>query len=158
MRHTISILVENEFGVLSRVSGLFSGRGFNIESLSVAETLDPSVSRMTIVTSGNDQIIEQILKQLNKLVSVIKVVDLTGVDTVDRELVLVKINVESETKAEVLRLVDIFPAKIVGVAPRRYTVEMTGAEGKVTAFVQRLRPIGIKEIVRTGRVAIARGM
>src|SRR3990172_4368041 len=118
MRHTISILVENEFGVLSRVSGLFSGRGFNIESLSVAETLDPSVSRMTIVTSGNDQI----LKQLNKLVSVIKVVDLTGVDTVDRELVLVKINVESETKAEVLRLVDIFRAKIVDVAPRCSTI------------------------------------
>ncbi len=158
MRHTISILVENEFGVLSRVSGLFSGRGFNIESLSVAETMDPSVSRMTIVTSGNDQIIEQILKQLNKLVSVIKVVDLTGVDTVDRELVLVKINAESETKAEVLRLVDIFRAKIVDVAARCYTIEMTGDEGKVSAFLQMLRPIGIKEIVRTGRVAIARGM
>ena len=158
MRHTISILVENEFGVLSRVSGLFSGRGFNIESLSVAETLDPSVSRMTIVTSGNDQIIEQILKQLNKLVSVIKVVDLTGVDTVDRELVLVKVNTESETKAEVLRLVDIFRAKIVDVAPRFYTIEMTGDEAKVNALLQLLRPIGIKEIVRTGRVAIARGM
>jgi acetolactate synthase-1/3 small subunit len=158
MRHTISILVENEFGVLSRVSGLFSGRGFNIESLSVAETLDPSVSRMTIVTSGNDQIVEQILKQLNKLVSVIKVVDLTGVDTVDRELVLVKVNAESETKAEVLRLVDIFRAKIVDVAPRCYTIEMTGDGGKVNALLQLLRPIGIKEIVRTGRVAIARGM
>jgi acetolactate synthase-1/3 small subunit len=158
MRHTISILVENEFGVLSRVSGLFSGRGFNIESLSVAETLDPSVSRMTIVTSGNDQIVEQILKQLNKLVSVIKVVDLTGVETVDRELVLVKVNAESETKAEVLRLVDIFRAKIVDVAPRCYTIEMTGDGGKVNALLQLLRPIGIKEIVRTGRVAIARGM
>jgi acetolactate synthase-1/3 small subunit len=158
MRHTISIQVENEFGVLSRVSGLFSGRGFNIESLSVAETLDPSVSRMTIVTSGNDQIVEQILKQLNKLVSVIKVVDLTGVETVDRELVLVKVNAESETKAEVLRLVDIFRAKIVDVAPRCYTIEMTGDGGKVNALLQLLRPIGIKEIVRTGRVAIARGM
>jgi acetolactate synthase-1/3 small subunit len=158
MRHTISILVENEFGVLSRVSGLFSGRGFNIESLSVAETLDPSVSRMTIVTSGNEQIVEQILKQLNKLVSVIKVVDLTGVETVDRELVLVKVNAESETKAEVLRLVDIFRAKIVDVAPRCYTIEMTGDGGKVNALLQLLRPIGIKEIVRTGRVAIARGM
>ncbi len=157
MRHTISIQVENEFGVLSRISGLFSGRGFNIESLSVAETLDPSVSRMTIVTSGNDQIVEQILKQLNKLVSVIKVVDLTGVETVDRELVLVKVNAESETKAEVLRLVDIFRAKIVDVAPRYYTIEMTGDEGKVNALLQLLRPIGIKEIVRTGRVAIARG-
>jgi acetolactate synthase-1/3 small subunit len=157
MRHTISVLVENEFGVLSRISGLFSGRGFNIESLSVAETLDPSVSRMTIVTSGNDQIIEQILKQLNKLVSVIKVVDLTGVDTVDRELVLVKVNAESETKPEVLRLVDIFRAKIVDVAPRCYTIEMTGDEAKVNALLHLLRPIGIKEVVRTGRVAIARG-
>jgi acetolactate synthase-1/3 small subunit len=157
MRHTISVLVENEFGVLSRVSGLFSGRGFNIESLSVAETLDPSVSRMTIVTSGNDQIIEQILKQLNKLISVIKVVDLTGVETVDRELVLVKVNAESETKPEVLRLVDIFRAKIVDVAPRCYTVEMTGDEAKVNAFLQLLRPIGIREVVRTGLVSIARG-
>ncbi|MBI5341908.1 MAG: acetolactate synthase small subunit [Deltaproteobacteria bacterium] len=158
MRHTISVLVENEFGVLSRVSGLFSGRGFNIESLSVAETTDPSVSRMTIVTSGNDQIIEQILKQLNKLISVIKVVDLTGAETVDRELVLVKVNADPETKAEVLRLVDIFRAKIVDVAPRCYTVEMTGDEAKVKAFLQLLRPVGIKEVVRTGLVSIARGM
>ena len=158
MRHTISVMVENEFGVLSRVSGLFSGRGFNIESLSVAETLDPSVSRMTIVTSGNDQIIEQILKQLNKLISVIKVVDLTGADTVDRELVLIKVNAESETKAEVLRLVDIFRAQVVDVAPRAYTIEMTGDEEKVNALVQLLKPIGIREIVRTGLVSIARGM
>ncbi|MBI5577094.1 MAG: acetolactate synthase small subunit [Deltaproteobacteria bacterium] len=158
MRHTISVLVENEFGVLSRVSGLFSGRGFNIESLSVAETVDPSVSRMTIVTSGNDQIIEQILKQLNKLISVIKVVDLTGADTVDRELVLIKVNADPETKTEVLRLVDIFRAKIVDVAPRCYTVEMTGDEAKVKAFLQLLRPVGIKEVVRTGLVSIARGM
>jgi len=158
MRHTISVMVENEFGVLSRVSGLFSGRGFNIESLSVAETLDPSVSRMTIVTSGNDQIIEQILKQLNKLISVIKVVDLTGAETVDRELVLIKVNAEAETKAEVLRLVDIFRAQVVDVAPRAYTIEMTGDEEKVNALVQLLKPIGIREIVRTGLVSIARGM
>ena len=158
MRHTISVMVENEFGVLSRVSGLFSGRGFNIESLSVAETLDPSVSRMTIVTSGNDQIIEQILKQLNKLISVIKVVDLTGAETVDRELVLIKVNAEAETKPEVLRLVDIFRAKIVDVAHRCYTIEMTGDEEKVNALVQLLKPIGIREIVRTGLVSIARGM
>ena len=158
MRHTISVLVENEFGVLSRVAGLFSGRGFNIESLTVAETLDPTVSRMTIVTSGNDQIVEQILKQLNKLVSVIKVVNLTGTETVDRELVLIKVNAEPETKAEVLRLVDIFRAKIVDVAPRCYTIEMTGDEEKINALLQLLKPIGIREIVRTGRVAIARGM
>jgi acetolactate synthase-1/3 small subunit len=157
MRHTISVLVENEFGVLSRVAGLFSGRGFNIESLTVAETLDPTVSRMTIVTSGNDQIIEQILKQLNKLISVIKVIDLTDTDTVDRELVLIKVNAEPETKPEVLRLVDIFRAKIVDVAPRCYTIEMTGDEEKISALLQLLKPIGIREIVRTGRVAIARG-
>jgi acetolactate synthase-1/3 small subunit len=158
MRHTISVLVENEFGVLSRVAGLFSGRGFNIESLTVAETLDPTVSRMTIVTSGNDQIIEQILKQLNKLISVIKVIDLTDTDTVDRELALIKVNAEPETKPEVLRLVDIFRAKIVDVAPRCYTIEMTGDEEKIDALLQLLKPIGIREIVRTGRVAIARGM
>ena len=158
MRHTISVLVENEFGVLSRVAGLFSGRGFNIESLTVAETLDPTVSRMTIVTSGNDQIVEQILKQLNKLVSVIKVVNLTGTETVDRELILIKVNAEAETKPEVLRLVDIFRAKIVDVSPRCYTIEMTGDEEKVNALVQLLKPIGIREVVRTGRVAIARGM
>ena len=158
MRHTISVLVENEFGVLSRVSGLFSGRGFNIESLTVAETMDPTVSRMTIVTSGNDQILEQILKHLNKLISVIKVVDLTGAETVDRELVLIKVNAEPETKTEVLRLVDIFRAKIVDVASRCYTIEMTGDEEKINALLQLLKPIGIREIVRTGRVAIARGM
>lgn len=158
MRHTISVMVENEFGVLSRVSGLFSGRGFNIESLTVAETLDPTVSRMTIVTSGNDQILEQILKHLNKLVPVIKVVDLTGAEIVNRELVLIKVNAEPETKPEVLRLVDIFRAKIVDVASRCYTIEMTGDEEKINALLQLLKPIGIREIVRTGRVAIARGM
>src|SRR4030067_509733 len=158
MRHTISVLVENEFGVLSRVAGLFSGRGFNIESLTVAETLDPTVSRMTIVTSGNDQIVEQILKQLNKLVSVIKVVNRTGTETVDRELVLIKVNAEAETKPEVLRLVDIFRAKIVDVAPRCYTIEMRGDEEKINALRQLLTPSGVRERVRTGRVAIARGM
>lgn len=157
MRHTIAVLVENEFGVLSRVSGLFSGRGFNIESLCVAETTEPKVSRMTIVTSGNDQIIEQILKQLNKLVPVLKVIDFTGTETVDRELVLVKVNADNGNKAEVLRLVDIFRAKIVDVAPRCYTIEMTGGEGKVSAFLQMLRPIGIKDVVRTGKIAISRG-
>jgi len=158
MRHTISILVENEFGVLSRVAGLFSGRGFNIESLCVAETEDPGVSRMTIVTEGNDQIVEQILKQLNKLIPVLKVVDFTGVDTVNRELVLVKVKADNDTKPEVLRLIDIFRAKIVDVAPRFYTIEMTGGEVKVNAFLHMLRPLGIKDIVRTGKIAIARGM
>ncbi|HEY3488624.1 MAG TPA: acetolactate synthase small subunit [Candidatus Deferrimicrobiaceae bacterium] len=157
MRHTISVLVENEFGVLSRVAGLFSGRGFNIESLSVAETADPTISRMTIVTVGNDQIIEQILKQLNKLIPVIKVVDFSGTDTVDREMIMVKVNAENETRTEVLRLVDIFRGKIVDVAPRSYTIEMTGDEAKVDAFLALLRPVGIKDIVRTGKIAIARG-
>src|SRR4030067_54027 len=145
MRHTISVLVENEFGVLSRVAGLFSGRGFNIESLTVAETLDPTVSRMTIVTSGNDQIVEQILKQLNKLVSVIKVVNLTGAETVDRALGLIMVNAKAEAKPELLRLVDIFRAKIVDVAPRCYTIEMTGDEEKINALVHLLKPIGIRE-------------
>jgi len=158
MRHTISVMVENEFGVLSRVVGLFSGRGFNIESLCVAETEDPGISRITIITEGNDQIVEQILKQLNKLVSVLKVSDLTGYDTVDRELVLVKVKVDNDTKSEVMRLVDIFRAKIVDVAPRSYTIEVTGEEKKVNAFLQLLRPFGIKDIVRTGKIAIVRGM
>jgi len=157
MRHTISVLVENEFGVLSRVAGLFSGRGFNIESLCVAETEDPGVSRMTVVTTGNDQIVEQILKQLNKLVPVLKVIDFTGMDTVNRELVLVKVNADNDSKPEMLRLIDIFRAKIVDVAPRCYTIEMTGGEGKVSAFLQMLRPLGIKDIVRTGMIAISRG-
>lgn len=157
MKHTISVLVENEFGVLSRVSGLFSGRGFNIESLSVAPTLDPSISRMTIVTSGDDQILEQITKQLNKLIDTIKVIDFTGYDFVEREMALVKVCAEEESRAEVLRIVDIFRAKVVDVTPKSYTVEVTGAPGKINAIVELLRPLGIKEIVRSGPVVIGRG-
>ena len=156
MRHTISILVENRFGVLSRVSGLFSGRGFNIESLSVGESLDPTVSRMTVVVRGDDQIVEQIKKQLNKLIDVIKVIDLTGEEFVERELILVKVNAEPTVRAEVLRIADIFRAKVVDVAPKAYTLESTGDESKVTAFLDLLRPYGIQEVVRTGKVAIAR--
>lgn len=157
MKHTISVLVENEFGVLSRVSGLFSGRGFNIESLSVAPTLDPDTSRMTIVTRGDDRILEQINKQLNKLISTIKVVDFTGEDFVERELALIKVSTESEQRAEVLRIVDIFRAKVVDVTARSYTVEITGAPAKVDALLELLRPMGIKEIVRSGPVVIGRG-
>ncbi|HKJ04804.1 MAG TPA: acetolactate synthase small subunit [Geopsychrobacteraceae bacterium] len=157
MKHTISVLVENEFGVLSRVSGLFSGRGFNIESLSVAPTLDPDTSRMTIVTRGDDRILEQINKQLNKLISTIKVVDFTGEDFVSRELALIKVSTEAETRAEVLRVVDIFRAKVVDVTARSYTVEITGAPAKVDALLELLRPMGIKEIVRSGPVVIGRG-
>ncbi len=157
MKHTISVLVENEFGVLSRVSGLFSGRGFNIESLSVAPTLDPSISRMTIVTSGDDQILEQITKQLNKLIDTIKVIDFTGEDFVERELALIKVTAEEGTRAEVLRITDIFRGKVVDVTPRSYTIEVTGAPAKIDAIVELLRPAGLKEIVRSGPVVLGRG-
>jgi len=157
MKHTISVLVENEFGVLTRVAGLFSGRGFNIESLSVAPTLDPSISRMTIVTGGDEQILEQITKQLNKLIDTIKVIDFTGQDYVEREMALIKVTAEEETRAEVLRIADIFRAKVVDVTPRSYTVEITGAPAKVDAIIELLRPMGIKEVVRSGPVVLGRG-
>ncbi|PLX80312.1 MAG: acetolactate synthase small subunit [Desulfuromonas sp.] len=157
MKHTISILVENEFGVLSRISGLFSGRGFNIESLSVAPTLDASISRMTIVTSGDEQILEQITKQLNKLIDTIKVIDFTGQDYVERDLAMVKVNAEDSTRAEVLRIADIFRSKVIDVTPRSYTLEVTGAPAKVDAIIELLRPMGIKEVVRTGPVVLGRG-
>jgi acetolactate synthase-1/3 small subunit len=157
MKHTISVLVENEFGVLSRVAGLFSGRGFNIESLSVAPTLDPSISRMTIVTTGDDQILEQITKQLNKLVDTIKVIDFTGQEFVERELALIKVSAEEGTRAEVLRIADIFRGKIVDVTARSYTVELTGAPAKIDALIELLRPMGIKEVVRSGPIVLGRG-
>ena len=156
MRHVISILVENEPGVLSRVSGLFSGRGFNIESLNVAETLDPTVSRMTLVTSGNEQIIEQIIKQLNKLVNVVKVMDLTGSDFVDREMLLIRVRAEASSRAEVLRIMEIFRGRVVDVSPKSYALEITGDEKKIQAVIDLLAPFGILEIVRTGKVAIVR--
>ncbi len=156
MRHTISVLVENKFGVLSRVSGLFSGRGYNIESLSVAETIDPQVSIMTIVTTGDDWIIEQISKQLNKLIDVIKVTDLTELDHVEREMVLIKISPRQENKAEVLRTAEIFRGRVVDSSPNTYTIEITGDEKKIEAFIELMKPMGIKEFVSTGKVAIAR--
>lgn len=156
MRHTISVLVENKFGVLSRVSGLFSGRGFNIESISVGETIDPSVSLMTIVTSGDDQIIEQITKQLNKLIDVIKVIDFINIEHVEREMVLVKIAPRKEDRIEVLKLAEIFRGRIIDSGPTTYTIEITGDEGKINAFIDIIKPFGIKEFVRTGKVAIAR--
>jgi acetolactate synthase-1/3 small subunit len=157
MRHIISVLVENEFGVLARVSGLFSGRGFNIESLCVAETTDPTVSRITLVTSGDDQVVEQITKQLNKLINVIKVSDFSNSSHVERELVLVKVGADERTRGEVMNVVNIFRGKVVDVANRSYVVEVTGAEEKVNAFIDLLKPYGIKEIVRTGIVAMYRG-
>lgn len=156
MRHTISVLVANEFGVLSRISGLFSGRGFNIESLSVAETLDSTVSRMTIVTRGDDKVIEQINKQLNKLINVIKVHDFIGEEHIERELALIKVTSTPESRAEILSIVDIFRAKVVDVSPRSYTIETTGDEEKISAITELFRPFGIKEIVRTGKIAMAR--
>jgi len=150
------MLVENEPGVLSRVSALFSGRGFNIESLNVAESLDPTISRMTLITSGNEQIIEQIIKQLNKLVNVVKVMDLTGSDFVDREMILVRVRAEATSRAEVLRILEIFRGRVVDVSPKSYTLEITGDEKKIQAMVELLTPFGILEIVRTGKVAIMR--
>jgi acetolactate synthase-1/3 small subunit len=157
MRHVITLLVENEFGVLTRIAGLFSGRGFNIESLCVAETLDPTVSTMTIVTRGDDQIIEQVLKQLNKLIPVIKVVDLIEKDFVEREMVLVKVSANAETREEILRVVDIFRGKVIDVGSKTYTIEVTGDEKKINAILALLKPLGIKELVRTGHVAMVRG-
>lgn len=156
MKHTISVLVENKFGVLSRVSGLFSGRGFNIESLSVAETIDPAVSLMTIVTIGDDQIVEQIIKQLNKLIDVIKVVDYMEVDHVEREMVLIKVAPKKNDKAEFLKLSEIFRSRIIDSGATTFTVQITGDEKKIAAFIELLKPFGIKEFVRTGTIAMAR--
>ena len=156
-KHTIAVLVENKFGVLSRVAGLFSARGYNIESLSVGETLDPTVSRMTLVVRGDEFVIEQVMKQLHKLIDVIKVSDLTDEGHVERELVLIRVNAEPQHRAEVLRTADIFRAKVIDVTPISFTLEATGDEAKLEALIELLRPIGIQEIVRTGKVAIARG-
>jgi acetolactate synthase I/III small subunit len=157
MQHTISVLVENEFGVLSRVAGLFSGRGFNIDSVTVAPTNEEGMSRMTIVTRGDEQILEQINKQLNKLIDVIKVIDFTDGSGVEREMALIKVTAEDESRAEVLRIVDIFRAKIIDVTPKSYTIEATGNPVKIDAILDLLRPLGLKELVRTGAVAIGRG-
>ena len=157
MLHTISVLVENEFGVLSRVASLFSGRGFNIDSLTVAPTNEEGVSRMTIVTRGDEQILEQITKQLNKLIDVLKVIDFSDGSAIEREMILVKVTAEDEDRAEVLRIVDIFRAKIIDVTPKSYTIEATGSPAKMDAILELLRPLGLKELVRTGAVAIGRG-
>ncbi len=157
MRHTISLLVENEFGVLARIASLFSGRGFNIESLCVAESLDPTISTMTIVTRGNDAVLEQILKQLNKLINVVKVVDFQEMDYVSREMVLVKVHADDKTREEILRISEIFRGKIIDVSTKSYTIMITGDENKLKAFLNLVRPLGIKELVRTGPIAMARG-
>jgi len=158
MKHTLSVLVEDEPGVLSRVAGLFSGRGFNIISLNVAPTLEKNTSLMTIVTEGDEQIIEQIIKQLRKLITVIKVVDMNTVKTVEREMILIKVNAQNSSRAEILRIVDIFRCKVVDVSPSEITIEATGNSEKLTALINLLQKFGIKEIARTGIVAMKRSM
>jgi acetolactate synthase-1/3 small subunit len=157
MRHIISMLVENEAGALSRISGLFSARGYNIESLTVAPTNDPSMSRMTLVTSGNEDIIEQIKKQLNKLIDVIKLQDLAEGEHVEREMMLIKLRAGAGDREELKRLADIFRAKIIDVTDLSYVVELTGASKKLDAFIQAVPEGLITEVVRSGPTAIARG-
>ncbi len=157
--HTISVLVENEFGVLARVAGLFSSRGFNIESLTVNEDpLDPTVSRIVLVTTGDDQVLEQINKQLNKLVCVIKIADFKDVETIDREMVIVKVSVDERTRGELDSIVQAFRAHVIDIGPRAVTVELTGDAEKIKAFIAIVRPLGIKELVRSGKVAMARAV
>jgi acetolactate synthase-1/3 small subunit len=157
MRHTISVLVENKFGVLTRVAGLFSGRGYNIDSLNVAPTHDPGFSRMTIVTHGDEATLDQIVKQLNKLPNIIKVQDFRdGNEYVDRELLLVKVGVDSKSRAEVMQITDIFRAKIVDVQPKSLTIEITGTDSKVEKFLDLMKSFGVQEITRTGKTALPR--
>jgi len=156
MKHTISVLVENHFGVLARVSGLFSARGYNIDSLCVGETEDATISRMTVVVRGDDRVLQQIINQLNKLIDVIDVTDLTKDVFIDRELAMIKIGAANSQRSEVLEVAAIFRAKVVDLGGAAMTVEVTGSEGKVSAFIDMMRPFGIQELVRTGKVAIAR--
>jgi acetolactate synthase-1/3 small subunit len=157
MKHTLAILVENKPGVLTRVAGLFSRRGFNIESLAVGVTENLDTSRITIVVTGDDNILEQVEKQLNKLIDVIRVSDILPEDSVSRELALIKVGVDSTTRAEVMQIVDVFRAKIVDVGIKSLVVEVTGDESKINAIEQLLRQFGIKEMVRTGKIAMNRG-
>jgi acetolactate synthase-1/3 small subunit len=156
MRHTISMVVENKFGVLTRIAGLFSGRGYNIDTLNVGPTEDPKTSRMTVVTRGDDATLEQIVKQLNKLPDIIEVHDFREGEYIDRELVLVKVKVDSKTRAEVMQITDIFRAKIVDVQPKSLTIEITGNESKIEKFIILMRTFGIVELTRTGKVALPR--
>jgi acetolactate synthase I/III small subunit len=157
MRHILSILIENESGALSRVSGLFSARGYNIESLTVAPTEDLTMSRMTVVTTGSDDVIEQITKQLNKLIEVVKVVDLTEGNHIERELMLVKVRASGKEREEMKRLADIFRGRILDVTEKSYTVELTGTGDKLDAFIHAIEPGAILETVRTGASGIGRG-
>jgi acetolactate synthase-1/3 small subunit len=157
MRHTLSVLVENKFGVLARVAGMFSGRGYNIDTLNVGPTSDPMVSRMTIVVRGEDATLDQVTKLLDKLVEVIDVIDFHDGEYVDRELVLIQVRVENaEVRSEVIQLCDIFRARIIDVHPQRLTLEITGEEGKINKFVSLMEPFGVIEITRTGKIALPR--
>lgn len=157
MKHTLAVLVENKSGVLSRVASLFSRRGYNIDSLAVGVTEDPNISRMTIVVHGDDHVLEQVTKQLNKLIDVIKVSDIGGDDAVERELALIKVAADVNTRAEIIQIANIFRARVVDVGPKSMTVEVTGDESKIQAIERLLRQFGIREMVRTGKVAMVRG-
>ena len=156
LKHTLSILVQNEAGVLSSLSGLFSGRGYNIESLTVAPTLDSAFSQVTIVTLGDDSVIEQISKQLNRLINVIKVINIDNEDCIDREFVLCKIPVKEETRSDILRIVEVSEGKVVNTTPKMYTLQAIGNESQISTFIDLLRPYGIKELIRSGKVVISR--
>lgn len=157
MRHTLAVLVENRPGVLSNVAGLFARRGYNIESLVVGETEDKTVSRITLVVEGDERVIEQVSKQLNKQVDVIKIQDITEEETVDRQMLLIKVSADQAARQEILQLMEIFRCRIVDIGRRSLIIEATGEEGKIEAVIQSLRPFGIKELVRTGKVAMVRG-
>jgi acetolactate synthase-1/3 small subunit len=156
-KHTLGILVENHQGVLAKIASLIAAKGYNIDSLSVAETMDPTVSRMTMVVRGDEWVIEQVVKQLHRLIDVIKVVDLTDEEHVGREMVFIRVNAEPVNRAEILRIAEIFRGRIVDVTPTTYTLEVTGEESKIQAVLELLQPFGIQEIVRSGKLAIARG-
>ena len=156
MRHTISVVVQNRFGVLTRIAGLFSGRGFNIDTLNVGPTQNDKISRMTLVVVGNDQVLEQVVKQLNKLVDVLEVHDFKDGDVIDRELILLKVKASSSTRPEVMQICDIFRAKIVDVQAASLSIEVTGDESKIDKFLQLMKPFGILELSRTGRIALPR--
>ena len=156
MRHTISVLVENKFGALTRIAGLFSGRGYNIDTLNVGPTADPATSRMTLVTRGDDATLEQVVKQLEKLADVLEVQDFHEHEYIDRELVLVKVSVDSKSRAEVMQITDIFRAKIVDVQPKSLTIEITGNESKIEKFLGLMKTFGVLDLTRTGKVALPR--
>ncbi len=157
MRHTLSVLVENKFGVLTRIAGMFSGRGFNIDTLNVGPTLDPATSRMTIVVRGDDNVLEQVTKQLRKLVDVIEIQDFQEHQSVDRELVLMRVTVDANSRGEVMQICDIFRAKIIDVQHNNLAIEITGDESKVSKFIFLMEHFGISDLTRTGKVALARG-